>query len=249
VLQALQDAHPTIHALVPAEPEPAMSKPIAIAIDGPASSGKGTVARIVAHTLGYAYVDTGAMYRTVALLAREAGIAWTDGPALGRLAAAIDFRFSWDGDVLRVAVGDRDVSEAIREAEIGMGASDVAVLPEVRAALLGTQQALGRGGAVVMDGRDIGTVVMPGADLKVYLDASPSERARRRHLEHAAKGQDLPYDAVLAEIVERDRQDSSRATAPLVVAADAVVIDSTHLDAEQVALRVLREASRAAGGS
>ncbi len=212
---------------------------IAIAIDGPASSGKGTVARLVARKLGYAWIDTGAMYRAVALLARERGVAWSDAEALARIAREADFAFSWDGATLRLRVDGRDVSEAIRTDEIGRGASDVSVHPAVRAALLDRQRALGRAGGVVMDGRDIGTVVLPDAEVKIYLDATPEERARRRHREFLARGIDKDFAEVLAEIRERDHQDSTRAAAPLRAAEDARVIDSTGLTPEEVADRVL----------
>ncbi|HMV67426.1 MAG TPA: (d)CMP kinase, partial [Myxococcota bacterium] len=161
---------------------------ITIAVDGPASSGKGTVARAVARALGYAYVDTGAMYRSVALVASRRGVGWDDEPALADLAAGLSFRFGWDGARLRVEVDGEDVTAAIRADTFGTGASRVSRLPRVRAALLDLQRALGAAGGVVMDGRDIGTVVLPAADLKVYLDADVHERARRRHAEIVGRG-------------------------------------------------------------
>lgn len=201
---------------------------ITIAIDGPASSGKGTVARKVARDLGYAYVDTGAMYRALALIAIERGLTLEDGSALAELARALDLRFTWDGDLLRVIVDGRDVTDAIRAERVGKGASDVAVHPPVRAALLGLQRALAREGGVVMDGRDIGTVVLPDARLKIFLVATPEERARRRTLELRARGIAADYEATLQEIRARDTQDSSRPVAPMRPAPDAVVLDSTH---------------------
>lgn len=215
-----------------------MSTRICIAIDGPASSGKGTVARLVARALDYAYVDTGAMYRAVALVARERGVPWSDGPALGALAAGLDFAFAWDGERLRLRVDGRDVSEAIRDEEIGRGASAVAVHPPVRSALLARQQAMGEHGGVVMDGRDIGTVVLPGARLKVFLDATPEERARRRTLELVARGQPADPQVILAEIQARDLQDATRATAPLLAAPDALHLDSTGRGPEEVAAQI-----------
>lgn len=211
---------------------------ICIAIDGPASSGKGTVARMVARALDYAYVDTGAMYRTVALIARERGVPWSDGEALGRLALQLDFDFTWDGEHLRVCVDGRDVSESIRAETVGQGASDVAVHPPVRAALLARQRALAERGGVVMDGRDIGTVVLPDAQLKIFLDAAPEERARRRTLELVARG--LPADPaqILDEIRARDHQDRTRATAPLAAAPDALHVDSTGQTPEAVAAQI-----------
>lgn len=217
---------------------------ICIAIDGPASSGKGTVARMVARALGYAYVDTGAMYRAVALLALEAGLPLGDAEAVAALASGLDFGFRWDGEQLRVSVNGRDVSEQIRAETVGRGASDVAVHPPVRAALLSLQRALGTAGGVVMDGRDIGTVVLPDAELKIFLDATPEERARRRTLELRARGLEADEARILDEIRARDLQDSTRAVAPLLPAADAVVLDSTHRSAAEMAAEIERMALR-----
>jgi cytidylate kinase len=214
-------------------------RPLAIAIDGPASSGKGTVARMVARTLGYAYIDTGAMYRAVALRAQEEGIDLGDGARLGALAASIDFRFRWDGEQLQILDGERDLSREIRTETVGRGASAVAVLPAVRAALLGRQRALGADGGVVMDGRDIGTVVLPDAGLKIFLDAAPSERARRRHAELALKDPGLTYEVVLADLIARDKQDSQRAAAPLRRAEGARLVDSTGQTIEAVVATIL----------
>jgi cytidylate kinase len=214
-------------------------RPLAIAIDGPASSGKGTVARMVARTLGYAYIDTGAMYRAVALRAQEEGIDLGDGARLGALAASIDFRFRWDGEQLQILDGERDLSREIRTETVGRGASAVAVLPAVRAALLGRQRALGADGGVVMDGRDIGTVVLSDAGLKIFLDAAPSERARRRHAELVLKDPGLTYEVVLADLIARDKQDSQRAAAPLRRAEGARLVDSTGQTIEAVVATIL----------
>jgi len=214
-------------------------RPLAIAIDGPASSGKGTVARMVARQLGYAYIDTGAMYRAVALRALESGIAFTDAEGLGALASSIDFRFRWDGEQLQILDGERDLSREIRTETVGRGASAVAVLPAVRAALLGRQRALGADGGVVMDGRDIGTVVLPDAGLKIFLDAAPSERARRRHAELVLKDPGLTYEVVLADLIARDKQDSQRAAAPLRRAEGARLVDSTGQTIEAVVATIL----------
>ncbi len=202
---------------------------LCIAVDGPGSSGKGTVARGVARALGYQYVDTGAMYRSVALVARQRGVSFDDARALARLAEKLSFAFSWDEDLLRVVVDGRDVTRAIRSDDIGLGASYVSRHPEVRAALLGLQRALGAGGGVVMDGRDIGTVVLPDADLKVFLDASLEERARRRHDELIRRGEGVHLGEVREALEHRDRQDRERPVAPLVAAADAVILDTTDL--------------------
>lgn len=220
--------------------------PIAIAIDGPASSGKGTVARAVAQLLGYRYVDTGAMYRAVALVAREHQLSWDDGPALGRLAARLRFDFAWDEDVLRVWVDGRDVTRTIRQDGMSIGASAVSRHPEVRNALLGLQRDLGAQGGVVMDGRDIGTVVLPGAELKVYLDASLDERARRRHEEIVRRGEVVHLDDVRANMDARDRQDASRDVAPLRVADDAIVVDTTDMTVPSVVRRI-KELARERG--
>ncbi len=221
---------------------------IAIAVDGPGSSGKGTVARGVARALGYQYIDTGAMYRAVALLAKDRSISWTDGPAVAKLAAGLRFQFSWDGDILRMRVDGQDWTTAIRKDDIGRGASDISVHPEVRTALLSLQQGLGREGAVVMDGRDIGTVVLPEARLKIFLDAELEERARRRHDEMIRRGELASYQDVYAALEARDRQDRERKVAPLTQAKDAVYIDTSQLtirEATEVVLALAR--ARGAG--
>ncbi len=215
--------------------------PITIAIDGPASSGKGTVARSVAQALDYAYVDTGAMYRAVALKALERGVP-TDSPdAVADVAGALDFAFSWQNGALQVSVDGTDVSRAIRAEHIGQAASDVAVFPAVRAALLALQRELGARGGVVMDGRDIGTVVLPEAELKVFLDAGVDERARRRHAELVARmGPSAPpFTAVRDELRKRDAQDRGRAAAPLRQADDAIYLDSTQLSPDEVCEQVV----------
>ncbi len=200
---------------------------LTIAVDGPASSGKGTLARGIAKALGYQYVDTGAMYRSVALRARQAGITFDDEESLSLLASALRFSFAFDGDRLTVHLDDEDVTDALRAEWAGVGASAVSKLPGVRQALLGLQRDLGARGGVVMDGRDIGTVVLPDADLKIYLEADVHERARRRHLELQERGEQTTYEQVLSDLRARDAQDMNRATAPLRAADDAVILDST----------------------
>lgn len=212
---------------------------ITIAVDGPGSAGKGTVAKGVARALGYQYIDTGAMYRAVALVCRRRGIAWNDDAACAAVAADLSFEFAWTGDLLRVLVDGEDLTAAIRQDGIGRGASDVSALPSVRRALLGLQRALGAEGGVVMDGRDIGTVVLPDAELKVFLDADLDERARRRHEELVRRGEPVPLNQVRAGLAFRDKQDSERAVAPLKQAEDAVYLDSSELSAAQVVQRVL----------
>ena len=224
---------------------------IVIAIDGPASSGKGTVAKNVARTLGYAYIDTGAMYRSVALLAIEQGLAFSNAESISSLATHMDFRFHWNGNELRVEVRTRgeewnDVTTALRAEEVGRGASDVATIPGVRAALLGLQRNLAAAGGVVMDGRDIGSVVLPNADLKVFLDANIVARAKRRHQELAQRGEMVAYDTVLEEISSRDAQDTQRHAAPLAHAEDAMYLDTTHMSAQMAAERLVTIARKLA---
>ena len=222
---------------------------IAVAIDGPGSSGKGTVARDVARALGFAYVDTGAMYRAVALFSQRAGVHWADGIRVAGVAQALEFRFDWNGAALRVFVGREDVTSAIRTAEMGSGASRVSAHPEVRAALLGLQRALAAAGGVVMDGRDIGTVVLPTAELKVYLDAALDERARRRHTELAVAHPELSIDEVRTALADRDRRDTQRAVAPLRRAPDAVYLDTTGLSATDAANRIVALARERMAGA
>lgn len=217
---------------------------LTIAVDGPASSGKGTLARGIAKSLDYEYVDTGAIYRSVALFADRAGIPWSDEGPLAALAGSLRFTFQWKEGRLLVQVNGEDVTDAIRRDEISRGASAVSKHGQVRRALLELQRDLGARGGVVMDGRDIGTVVLPTADVKLFLEADLDERARRRHLELVKKGQDLTYEDVRSAIAARDRQDSERAHAPLRAAEDAIVLDSTHLSAGEAlesALKIIAE--------
>lgn len=211
---------------------------LTIAIDGPASSGKGTLAKNLARALGYRYVDTGAMYRAVAWAAARRGVDWGDAAGLAAVAASLRFDFRWDGAALRVWVDDEDVTAAIRADDVSRGASLVSAHPPVRQALLGLQRALGGEGGVVMDGRDVGTVILPDAHLKVYLDASLDERARRRHAELVRDGQGVTLDEVRDAIALRDRRDVERASAPLTQAADAVYVDSTGREAVDVLAEV-----------
>ncbi len=205
-----------------------------VTIDGPAGAGKSTVAKRLARALGYRLLDTGAIYRAVALAARRADVAWTDGPALAGVAAALPIEFAFVGEVNHVHLGDEDVSAAIRTPEISSGASQVSAHPEVRTALLALQRRLAAGGGVVVEGRDTGTVVFPDAGAKFFLTASPAERARRRTAELTAAGRPADEAAVLAEIHERDGRDAGRAVAPMVPAEDAVHVDSTGKTLDQV---------------
>lgn len=208
---------------------------IVIAVDGPASSGKGTVARRVASRLGFQFVDTGAMYRTVALAGLRAGVDLGDAVAVAPIAQGIVFRFAFLGGELRVEADGEDVTEGIRDQQVGAAASVVATHAGVRTALLGLQRALGAGGGVVMDGRDIGTVVLPSAELKVYLDASLDERAERRWRQFP----DCDFAQVRADLAERDRRDTTRPIAPLARAPDAVRIDTTGIGVESVVDRIV----------
>ena len=214
-----------------------MSKeqPIVIAIDGPAGAGKSTAARALARRLGFFLLDTGAIYRTVALRAARAGVAFSDGARLGELAHDLPIRFDEEG---RVFLGDEDVSKAIRTPEMSQGASTVSAHPPVRAALLELQRKLAARGRCVVEGRDIGTVVLPWAPLKIFLTASAEVRARRRYDELVAKGQTVDLQKTLAEILERDERDSSRATAPLKQADDAVLLDTSALSEAAVVDRM-----------
>lgn len=201
-----------------------------VAIDGPVGSGKSTVARRVAERLGYLYLDTGAMYRAVGLLATEAGVPLDDETAVVPIAAAARLRFDGDG---RLFAGGRDVSGVIRSLEMGTAASVVSVLPGVRRLMVERQRELGSGADIVMEGRDIGTNVFPGAEVKVFLTARPEVRAARRAAELCAKGEEVDVDEVLEALVERDRRDSEREVAPLRRAADAVEVDTSALSLEQ----------------
>ena len=207
-----------------------MERHYSVAIDGPSGAGKSTIARAAAQRFGFLYVDTGAIYRTVGLAAERRGIAYGDSAAVGALLDGLEIRLGHGEDgVQREFLGGEDVSGLIRTPEISRRASDVSAMPAVRAFLLDMQRSLGRSMSVIMDGRDIGTVVLPDADVKIFLTASAECRAERRFRELAAKGIDMGFDEVLREIVARDEHDSSRAAAPLTVAEGASVIDTSEL--------------------
>ena len=205
-----------------------------VAIDGPAGAGKSTVARAAAKELNFLYVDTGAIYRTVALAVDRLGIDPGEGEAVARALPALKIRMDHGpSGEQRMFLGEEDVSKAIRENRVSALASKVSALPQVRAFLLDFQRQLARENNVIMDGRDIGTVVLPQAEVKVFLTAAPEARARRRLLELELRGQQADYDTILKEIVQRDKQDRERAAAPLKQAEDAVLLDTTQLNLEQ----------------
>lgn len=211
-----------------------MTKHRSIAIDGPSGAGKSTLARALAKALGYLYVDTGAIYRTVGLQASRTGVDPEDRDGVVALLPGLDIRLGYGEDgVQRMFLNGEDVSQAIRQHEISRYASGVSALPEVRAFLLDRQRQLVAEHDVVMDGRDIGTVVLPQADVKIFLTAAPEARARRRWLELQQRGDETDYETVLRDVIDRDEKDTNRATAPLRQAEDAVLADTTQLDLEQ----------------
>ena len=219
-----------------------MAKRLLIAIDGPSGAGKSTVAQKVAQRLGYFYIESGAMYRAVGLLALEAKVSLDDAASLARIAAGAGMRFEWMSSgnrlLLETATGVRDVTDEIRSPEVTRAASMVSVHTPVRRVLVDRQRELGRLGGVVMEGRDIGTKVFPEAEVKVFLDASLEARGKRRLQDKDAAS--LKNEAaVLAEMAERDRRDQEREESPLVTAPDAVRIDSTPLTVDQVVDRIL----------
>ena len=210
-------------------------KDIRIAIDGPSGAGKSTLARRIAQELGISYLDTGAMYRAVALKAIRLGIDTRDHESVSRIMPDIDISVDYHDGVQRIYLDGEDVSSAIRTNEVSMGASNVSAFPEVRTRLVALQQEIARNNPVVMDGRDIGTKVLPDASLKIFLTATAEERARRRYLELKEKGLlDKTFQELVAEIEERDRNDSTRQHSPLKKAEDAVVIDSTGKSVEEL---------------
>ncbi len=220
-----------------------LKRPV-VAIDGPAAAGKSTAGKRLAAELGYLYLDSGALYRTVALAAQRGGIPLTDGPALERMLAGISLKPVRTAQGMRMLLDGEDVTEAIRGEQAGFAASTVSALPEVRRVLLQLQRDLGRDGGIVMDGRDIGTVIFPEAEAKFYLDAPAEVRGRRRWLEMRAAGRECDLERTIEEIRKRDLQDSSRDHAPLARAADALVIDTTHTEPEEVVAFMKQHLSR-----
>ncbi len=211
-----------------------MEKPFSVAIDGPSGAGKSTVARAAARRFGFIYVDTGAIYRTLGLAVYRAGLGEHDERGVEALLPGIEISLRYDsGGGQKMYLGGEDVTGSIRTQEIAMYASGVSAMPSVRSKLLEMQRALAREHSVVMDGRDIATVVLPDADLKVFLTASPEKRAERRYAELIARGSAESYEQVLSEILKRDEQDESRAEAPLRRAGDAVVVDTSEMTLDE----------------
>lgn len=213
---------------------------IRIAIDGPSGAGKSSVAKLIARKLGIIYVDTGALYRTVGLYVRDKGIARTDADGILSCLPEISIEMRYEAGGQRVFLNGKDPGDRIREPEISMYASAVSALPAVRQFLLSTQRNVAEKNSVIMDGRDIGTVILPGADVKVFLTASDEARARRRTLELQEKGMPADYESVLREMRERDGNDRNRAVAPAVAAPDAVLLDNSDLSVEETADEIIR---------
>lgn len=221
-----------------------------VAIDGPAGAGKSTVARRIADRLGFVLVDTGALYRAVALAAKRAGVGWDQEAEVTAIAESLaaDHRIAFERHAelgVRVLLDGEDVSSAIRAPDMSLGASRVSAIGGVRAALLDLQRQAGGGGGVVLEGRDIGTVVFPDAEVKFFLTAGATERAKRRHEELAAKGQPVSFEETLDDVERRDRADSQRAVAPLRQAEDAILIDSSGRDIDDVVGEMVRHIERA----
>jgi len=213
---------------------------LTIAIDGPSGAGKSTVAKSLAKRLGYVYIDTGAMYRSLALKVKEEGISPEDELTLQRLALSVHIRFVTEGEQTRVFCQGEDVTEAIRTPEMSRLASSISKQKGVREAMVQMQREMGKEGGVVLEGRDIGTVVFPGADVKFYLDAESSERIRRRYDELVEKGVKVDLEETREELLQRDYNDTHRVHSPLKKAADAVFIDSTHRSVEEVVEEMAR---------
>jgi len=215
------------------------SKRLIIAIDGPSGAGKSTVAKLLAKRLGYLYIDTGAMYRALAFKAKEGLIEIEDEDALSKLASKIKIHIINRDDQTFIICDEKDVTEAIRTPEISRLASEISKKSGVREELVKKQREMAKAGGVVLEGRDIGTVVFPNADIKFYLDANIEERGRRRHQELLAKGQVISFEETLKEVMQRDQNDMFREHSPLKKAEDAVFIDSTNLSVEEVVQKML----------
>ena len=210
-----------------------------IAIDGPSGSGKSTIVKLVAKETGYLYVDTGAIYRTVGLFAKKNGIDPKDEKTLSENLVRVDIKLKWVDGVQHIFLSDEDVSDDIRTPEMSMYASAVSALGAVRAFLLEMQRDFARKNNVIMDGRDIGTVVLPDADVKIFMFASAESRAKRRYKELLEKGKDVTYEDVYNDMVQRDKNDSERTLAPCVPAEDAVMLDNSLMSVEENVRKVV----------
>ncbi|MBO6047974.1 MAG: (d)CMP kinase [Erysipelotrichaceae bacterium] len=211
-------------------------KSISIAIDGPAAAGKSTIAKMVARNLNYVYIDTGAMYRCIALHAMMNGVPFEDEEGVCRILTKADIKMQPDGTI---KLNGKDVTSAIRDNEVTMGASIVSAYPRVRTYLVSQQREMARGGGVILDGRDIGTIVLPDAELKIYQVASIECRAKRRHLENLERGIPSDYEELRKEIEQRDYQDMHREVSPLRKADDAIEIDTSDMSLEEVVANVM----------
>ena len=224
-----------------------MTAPLIIAIDGPSGSGKSTLGRMLARELGLLYIDTGSMYRAVALAVMESSVNASDDVAVGSLASRVDIDLKGDPESLRVWLEGRDVTEQIRSEAATVMSSIISTIPAVRQAMVARQRELGRRGAV-LNGRDIGTVVFPNADVKFFLTGSPQERAERRFAEERLVDPNVKFNETFADMIERDRRDSTRADSPLKAAEDAIVVDSSGLSIQQVFEKMMAAVQEKSGG-
>ncbi len=209
-----------------------------VALDGPAGAGKSTIAKKAAEKLGFIYIDTGAMYRTIGLACIKSGIDLTDAQAVVGMLPSIKLRLAFLDGEQHIFLGDEDVSSLIRTEQVSMAASSVSSIPQVRSFLLELQRGFAKTDNIIMDGRDIGTVVLPDANVKIFLTASPEARARRRTLQLEEKGEKADYEQILSDIIKRDYNDSHRETAPLRPAEDSILVDTTELTLEQSIAKV-----------
>ena len=224
-----------------------MKKNLIIAIDGPSGAGKSTLGRMLARALNLLYIDTGSLYRAVALAVMESSISAANDVAVGSLAGRVDIDLKGDPDSLRVTLGGVDVTELIRTEEVTELSSIISTIPEVRRAMVARQREMGQRGAV-LNGRDIGTVVFPDADVKFFLTAVPQERATRRFNEERAQDPNADFEETFADMAERDRRDSTREDSPLKAADDAVIVDSTGLTIDEVFEKMMSHVEKKGGG-